>query len=86
MLKAESRYPQLDLETTAIDSALCRFQNYLVGAPKIFIITDHKPLCPIFNSYMKISIRTDRIKLYHQEINYAVQYQQRKANQSDYLP
>ena len=41
--KAESRYPQLDLELTAIDFGLCRFQNYLVGTPQVLIITDHKP-------------------------------------------
>ena len=83
--KAASRYPQLDLEATAIDFALCRFRNYLVGAPQVLIITDHKPLCPIFNSLRQGSIRTDRIKLCHQDVNYTVQYQHGKANQSDYL-
>ena len=43
-LKAESRYPQLDLEATVLDFALRRFRNYLVRAPQVFIITDHKPL------------------------------------------
>ena len=82
---AESRYPQLDLEVTAIDFALRRFQNYLVGAPQVLIITDHKPLCPIFNSHRHGSIRTNRIKLHHQNINYTVQYQHGKATQPDYL-
>ena len=45
--KVESRYLQLDLEATAIDFALRRFRNYLVGTPQVFIITDHKPLCPM---------------------------------------
>ena len=31
------------------------------------------------------SIRTERIKLRHQDINYYVEYQQGKMNQSDYL-
>ena len=44
---AEHRYPQLDLEATGIDFALRRFWNYLVGAPEVIVITDHKPLCPI---------------------------------------
>ena len=82
--KAKSRHPQLDLEATAIDFAPCRFRNYLVESPQVFIITDHKPLGPIFNSYRQGSIRTDAIKLYHQNINYKVRYQQRKANQSNY--
>ena len=77
--KAESRYPQLHLEPTATAFAPCRFQNYFVIALQVFITTDHKPLCPIFNS-----LQTDRIKLHHQDMNYKVQYQQGKANQSDY--
>ena len=81
----EKRYPQLDLEATAIDFALRRFRNYVVGAPNVEIITDHKPLCPIFNKYRQGSIRTDRIKLRHQDINYQVIYQRGKLNQSDYL-
>ena len=44
---AEHQYPQLDLEATGIDFALCRFWNYLVGAPEVIVITDHKRLCPI---------------------------------------
>ena len=48
---AERQYPQLDLEATGIDFALRRFWNYLVGAPEVVVVTDHKPLCPIFNLY-----------------------------------
>ena len=46
---AENKYPQLDLEAMAIDFALRRFRIYLAGAPHITIVTDHKPLCAIFN-------------------------------------
>ena len=60
---AEHQYPQLDLEATGIDFALRRFQNHLVGAPEVIIVRDHKPLCPIFNSYRIGSTQTDRIKL-----------------------
>ena len=39
---ADSRYPQLDLETLAIDFGLRHFRNYLIGAPhKITVIADH---------------------------------------------
>ena len=62
----ERRYPQLDLEATGIDFALRRFRNYLVGAPEVVVVTDYKPLCPIFRIG---SIPTDRIKLQHQDIN-----------------
>ena len=67
---AEKRYPQIDLEVTAVDFALRRFCNYLVGALDVVnVITDHKPLGPIFNGNRTGSIRTERIKLKHQELN-----------------
>ena len=49
------------------------------------MITDHKPLCPIFNGNRKGSIRTERIKLRHQDIRFTVNYLCGKVNQSDYL-
>ena len=81
----EKRNPQLDLEATAVDFALRRLRNYIVGAPGIEIITDHKPLCPILDTNRQGSIRTDRIKLRYQGINYQVIYRKSKLNQSDYL-
>ena len=44
----ESRNPQLDLEALAIDFALRRFRYYLIGGPKVEVITDHEPLISIF--------------------------------------
>ena len=83
---AEKHYPQIDLEATGIDFALRRFRNYILGSPeKITIVTDHQPLCAIFNGRKKGSIRTDRIKLRHQDVRYEVVYQKGKANQADYL-
>ena len=82
----ETRYPQLDLEATAINYGLTRFRNYLVGSPEIVVvITDHKPLCSIFNGTRHGSIRTERIKLLHQDIPYRVEYCRGKHNISDYL-
>ena len=83
---AEKRYPQIDLEALGIDFALRRFRNYIVGSPTaIQVITDHKPLEAIFNGKRKGSIRTDRIKLRHQDIRFTVIYQRGKINQADYL-
>jgi hypothetical protein len=83
---AEQRYPQIDLEALAIDFALRRFRQYIVGSPtKIQVITDHQPLCSIFNGKRQGSIRTERIKLRHQDIRFTVTYQRGKINQSDYL-
>jgi len=84
--QAEKHYPQLDLEATSIDFGLRRFRDYLVGSPHtIKVITDHKPLTTIFNGRRKGSIRTQRVKLRHQDIPYTVQYQKGAQNIADYM-
>ena len=83
---AESRYPQLDLDAMGIDYGLRRLRNYLIGAPQIItIVTDHKPLCAVFSGNRMGSIRTERIKLRHQDIRFKVEYQAGKKNQADLL-
>ena len=83
---AETRYPQLDLEAMGIDFGLRRFRIYLVGSPTtINVVTDHKPLCPILNKNAPGSIRTEKIKMRHQDIDYVVLYQKGIANQTDYI-
>ena len=82
----ERRYPQLDREALAIDFALRRYRNYLVGAPQPqIIITDHKPLVSIFANSRHGSVRSDRIKLRHQDINYKVVWKKGILNPADYL-
>ena len=83
---AEKNYPQLDIEAASLDFGLRRFREYLVGSPFIInVVTDHKPLVNIFNGNRNGSIRTQRIKLKHQDIPYIVQYQKGSLNQVDYL-
>lgn len=81
----EQRYPQIDLEALAVDFALRRFRHYLVGGPEAKVHTDHKPLVSIFSNARKGSIRTDRIKMRHQDISYKVVYKPGKHNPADYL-
>ena len=82
----EKNYPQIDLEAAAVDYGLYRYRNYLVGSPEVtMVVTDHKPLVSIFNGRRKGSIRTERIKLRNQDINFTVQYQKGSSNQADYL-
>ena len=84
--EAETRYPQLDLEAMSIDFGLRRFRNFILGSPNaITVITDHKPLCSIFNGTRHGSIRTERIKLRHQDVRFQVEYQPGKQNQADCL-
>ena len=84
--KAEANYPQLDLEAMGLDFALRRFRRYLVGAPDIVtLVTDHKPLLSIFNGNRKGSIRSEKIKMRHQDIRFEVKYQKGTLNQTDYI-
>ena len=83
---AESRYSQLDLEAMSLDFGCCKFRQYLVGAPDTTtLVTDNKPLCSIFNGIRKGSIRTERIKMRHQDIRFHVEFQKGKSNQTDYI-
>jgi hypothetical protein len=83
--QVETRYPQIDLEALAVDFGLRRFRFYIAGGPKISVITDHKPLISIFKNLRKGSIRTERIKLRHQDINYEVKWEKGINNPADYL-
>ena len=80
----EQRYPQLDLEALAVDYALRRFR-YCVGGPSTTIITDHKPLLGVFNSTRQGSIRSDRIKLRHQDIRYQLHWMKGSRNPADFM-
>ena len=83
---AETQYPQLDLEAMGLDFGLRRFRNYLVVAPDIIkCVTDHKPLCSVFNGNRKGSFRTECIKLRHQDIRFWVLYQPGKSNRTDFM-
>ena len=84
--KAESNYPQIDLEAMGLDFGMRRFRKYIVGAPEIInIVTDHKPLCSIFNGKRKGSIRTEKIKMRHQEVRFEVVFREGKLNQTDFI-
>ena len=81
----EQRYPQIDLEALAVDFGLRRYRFYIAGGPRVLIITDHKPLRSIFCNLRKGSIRTERIKLRHQDIDYEVKWEKGIDNPADYL-
>ena len=82
----ERRYAQLDLEALAVDFGLRRFRQYLVGDQKgIVVASDHKPLVSIFKNTRCGSVRTDRIKLRHQDIKYTVVFQAGSSNRADFL-
>ena len=55
-----------------------------MGTEKIFV-TDHRPLKAIFANRRLGSIRIDRTKLWHQDINYEVIWREGRLNPSHYL-
>ena len=70
----------------AVDYALRRFRTYLIGSPREnIIITDHLPLLSVFNGKRSGSIRTERIKLRHQDVPYVLEYKKGQENFPDYL-
>ena len=69
-----------------MDLAFRRFKEYLIGSPKtVTVVTDHKPLVPVFNKGRSGTIRAQRIKLNHQNILYVLQYRKGISNISDYM-
>ena len=81
-----SSYPQLDLEGMAVDFALRRFRQYLIGSPTpAIIVTDHRPLLGVFNGCRSGSIRTETIKMRHQNIDYKLAYRKGGDNSADFL-
>ena len=81
----EQRYPQLDLEALAVDFGLRRFRYYCAGGPNVTKITDDKPLLGVFGNTRKGSIRSDRIKLRHQDIRYELYWEKGSRNPADYM-
>ena len=83
---AEKNNPQLDLEAMAVDFGLRGYRIYILGAPRgVTIMTDHKPLCSTFNGNRKGSIRTEMIKMWHQDVRFTVEYQKGKLNCADFI-
>ena len=84
--EAEKHNCQLDLECIALDFGLRRFRSDVIGSPQqITVVVDHKPLESVFNGARIGSIRTERIKMRHQDIRYIVHYSPDITNPTDYL-
>lgn len=49
MTNSEKRYSQTEKDALAVHWAKRKFSIYLLGAPKLMIITAHKPFLPMFN-------------------------------------
>ena len=82
----ESRYSQIELESAAVEFAIKRNHIYLYGLPGFTVITDHKPLIPLYNSYRaEMPRRIHKHKLNLQGYTFNLRHQPGKDNPSDYI-
>ena len=81
----EMRYSQTEHEALAISWGITHFHLYLSGS-RFTVITDHKPLVPLFNNpYSKPPARIERWLLHLQQYDYTVVYEPGASNPADYL-
>lgn len=81
----EQRYSQTEREALAVTWGIVHFRLYVFGSP-FTVITDHKPLVPIFNnSYSNPPTRIERWLLKLQQYSFTVEYKPGKTNPADYL-
>ena len=76
----EHRYSQIEREGLAIMFGCLRFEMYLLGR-QFTIVTDHKPLLPLFNNPRKFGpARVERIRLKLQGFDFTVIYRSGETN------
>jgi hypothetical protein len=83
--ECEQRYSQIEREALAIKWGCENFHLYLYGHPFV-VITDHRPLVPLFNKSMSHPpARIERWILRLQHYSYTVRYEKGALNPSDYM-
>ena len=84
--KVKQNYAQLDLEAILVDYTLHGFCAYLNGSPhENIIVTGHLSVLSVFSGKRTGSVRTERIKLRHQEICFHLKLEKGRNNPADYL-
>ena len=75
MTDTERRYGQTEKDALAIKWAKDRLRIYLLGAPKLRIVTAHKPLIPLFNKVKaKVPPRIQTCIMEMQDVDYELVY------------
>uniref|UniRef100_A0A0P4VQ24 RNA-directed DNA polymerase n=2 Tax=Scylla olivacea TaxID=85551 RepID=A0A0P4VQ24_SCYOL len=64
----ETRYATIELELVAVVWAIAKCRYYLLGLPRFTIVTDHRPLVPILNSYTLDAIDNPRLQRLKEKI------------------
>ena len=82
--KTEKNYSPIEGESLAIYSGILTNKMYLYGIP-FTVITDHKPLPPLYNSYKKTGpVRVERHRVRLQGFDFSVKYEPGRYNPCDY--
>ena len=88
MTDTEKRYSQTEKDALSVHWAKNRFSIYLLGAPKLKIITAHKPLLPLFNkAAMRFPPRIEKWVMGMQDVDFELIYEPGKddADPLDFL-
>jgi hypothetical protein len=64
---AESRYATLELEALAIKWAIASCKHYLMGGPVFTVVTNHKPLVPMFKKGLG-DVENARVLRYREQL------------------
>ena len=82
----EQRYSQIEIESAALEFGILRNHIYLYGLQTFTVVTDHRPLLPLYQSYKKAPpSRILKHKLRTQGYNYKLTYEPGSSNPADYL-
>ncbi|KAK2149695.1 hypothetical protein LSH36_441g00020 [Paralvinella palmiformis] len=85
LTETEQRYSQFEQEALVVFWAIMLFHLYVHGS-EFMVITDHRPLEPLFNRTLsKSPTRIERCILRVQAYHFIVEYRSRKQNPADYL-
>lgn len=66
---AETRYATIELELQAVVWAMSKCKYYLAGLQHFSLVTDHRPLVPILNSYSLDAIENPRLQRLKEKIS-----------------
>ena len=70
----ETRYPVIELEALAIKYAITKCRLYLSGLPQFTVITDHRPLLPMFNKYSLNQVENAKLQNIKAELQSKFQF------------
>jgi hypothetical protein len=82
----EKRYSQIEREALAAEFTTSRLRMYFLGVKHFELVTDYKPLLPMFNKpKAKLPPRIERMVMKMQNLDFTAVYTPGNTNMTDYL-